>query len=285
MLDVIEIKARLNVVRNNMALEDLDSSQPTHGAKKTGERQKRPVCIVTGGSLGIGYAVCKVFSQNGYDVVNLDIRDFEQPLLNSLWKPCDVSVVSNIELSIREVLAMYGRIDALVCNAGIHVSATIEETDEVMLDKVINLNIKGAYGAIKSCLPTMKAQGSGAIVVMGSDQSFVGKRNSFAYGLSKGALASVAKTTALDYASYNIRVNAVCPGTIETPLFHNAIDNYVARSGANKDEVVAEEAAAQPIGRLGQPEDVAELTYFLCSSKASFITGSLYAVDGGYTTQ
>ncbi len=285
MLDVIEIKARLNVVRNNMALEDLDSSQPTHGAKKTGEREKRPVCIVTGGSLGIGYAVCKVFSQNGYDVVNLDIRDFEQPLLNSLWKPCDVSVVSNIELSIREVLAMYGRIDALVCNAGIHVSATIEETDEVMLDKVINLNIKGAYGAIKSCLPTMKAQGSGAIVVMGSDQSFVGKRNSFAYGLSKGALASVAKTTALDYASYNIRVNAVCPGTIETPLFHNAIDNYVARSGANKDEVVAEEAAAQPIGRLGQPEDVAELTYFLCSSKASFITGSLYAVDGGYTTQ
>ncbi|GFD67535.1 short-chain dehydrogenase [Alteromonas sp. KUL106] len=285
MLDVIEIKARLNVVRNNMALEDLDSSQPTHGAKKTGEREKRPVCIVTGGSLGIGYAVCKVFSQNGYDVVNLDIRDFEQPLLNSLWKPCDVSVVSNIELSIREVLAMYGRIDALVCNAGIHVSATIEETDEVLLDKVINLNIKGAYGAIKSCLPTMKAQGSGAIVVMGSDQSFVGKRNSFAYGLSKGALASVAKTTALDYASYNIRVNAVCPGTIETPLFHNAIDNYVARSGANKDEVVAEEAAAQPIGRLGQPEDVAELTYFLCSSKASFITGSLYAVDGGYTTQ
>ncbi|GFD92445.1 short-chain dehydrogenase [Alteromonas sp. KUL156] len=285
MLDVIEIKARLNVVRNNMALEDLDSSQPTHGAKKTGVREKRPVCIVTGGSLGIGYAVCKVFSQNGYDVVNLDIRDFEQPLLNSLWKPCDVSVVSNIELSIREVLAMYGRIDALVCNAGIHVSATIEETDEVMLDKVINLNIKGAYGAIKSCLPTMKAQGSGAIVVMGSDQSFVGKRNSFAYGLSKGALASVAKTTALDYASFNIRVNAVCPGTIETPLFHNAIDNYVARSGANKDEVVAEEAAAQPIGRLGQPEDVAELTYFLCSSKASFITGSLYAVDGGYTTQ
>jgi NAD(P)-dependent dehydrogenase (short-subunit alcohol dehydrogenase family) len=172
-----------------------------------------------------------------------------------------------------------------VCNAGIHVSATIEDTDEALLDKVLNLNVKGAYGAIKSCLPTMKEQGSGAIVVMGSDQSFIGKRNSFAYGVSKGALASMAKTTALDYAPYNIRVNAVCPGTIETPLFHNAIDNYVARSGADKNEVVAEEAAAQPIGRLGQPEDVAELTYFLCSNKASFITGSLYAVDGGYTAQ
>ncbi|USI29352.1 SDR family NAD(P)-dependent oxidoreductase [Alteromonas macleodii] len=253
--------------------------------KHSSDDAQIPVCIVTGGSLGIGFAVCKLFSQNGYQVINLDIRDFEQALPNAIWKPCDVSVVSNIEAAVNEVISSYQRIDALVCNAGIHVSATIEDTDEALLDKVLNLNVKGAYGAIKSCLPTMKEQGSGAIVVMGSDQSFIGKRNSFAYGVSKGALASMAKTTALDYAPYNIRVNAVCPGTIETPLFHNAIDNYVARSGADKNEVVAEEAAAQPIGRLGQPEDVAELTYFLCSNKASFITGSLYAVDGGYTAQ
>ncbi|MGB0567477.1 MAG: SDR family NAD(P)-dependent oxidoreductase [Alteromonas macleodii] len=253
--------------------------------KHSSDDAQIPVCIVTGGSLGIGFAVCKLFSQNGYQVINLDIRDFEQALPNAIWKPCDVSVVRNIEAAVNEVISSYQRIDALVCNAGIHVSATIEDTDEALLDKVLNLNVKGAYGAIKSCLPTMKEQGSGAIVVMGSDQSFIGKRNSFAYGVSKGALASMAKTTALDYAPYNIRVNAVCPGTIETPLFHNAINNYVARSGADKNEVVAEEAAAQPIGRLGQPEDVAELTYFLCSSKASFITGSLYAVDGGYTAQ
>jgi NAD(P)-dependent dehydrogenase (short-subunit alcohol dehydrogenase family) len=253
--------------------------------KHSSDDAQIPVCIVTGGSLGIGFAVCKLFSQNGYQVINLDIRDFEQVLPNVIWKPCDVSVVRDIEAAVNEVISSYQRIDALVCNAGIHVSATIEDTDEALLDKVLNLNVKGAYGAIKSCLPTMKEQGSGAIVVMGSDQSFIGKRNSFAYGVSKGALASMAKTTALDYAPYNIRVNAVCPGTIETPLFHNAIDNYVARSGADKNEVVAEEAAAQPIGRLGQPEDVAELTYFLCSNKASFITGSLYAVDGGYTAQ
>ena len=253
--------------------------------KHSSDDAQIPVCIVTGGSLGIGFAVCKLFSQNGYQVINLDIRDFEQALPNAIWKPCDVSVVRNIEAAVNEVISSYQRIDALVCNAGIHVSATIEDTDEALLDKVLNLNVKGAYGAIKSCLPTMKEQGSGAIVVMGSDQSFIGKRNSFAYGVSKGALASMAKTTALDYVPYNIRVNAVCPGTIETPLFHNAIDNYVARSGADKNEVVAEEAAAQPIGRLGQPEDVAELTYFLCSNKASFITGSLYAVDGGYTAQ
>ena len=263
----------------------MNSDSAKKNIEHSSNEAQAPVCIVTGGSLGIGFAVCKLFSENGYQVINLDIRNFEQAVPNAIWKPCDVSVVSNVEAAIDEIIAAYQHIDALVCNAGIHVSATIEDTDEALLDKVLSLNVKGAYGAIKSCLPTMKKQGSGAIVVMGSDQSFVGKRNSFAYGVSKGALASIAKTTALDYAPYNIRVNAVCPGTIETPLFHNAIDNYVARSGVNKSEVVAEEAAAQPIGRLGQPEDVAELTYFLCGDKASFITGSLYAVDGGYTAQ
>ncbi len=113
----------------------------------------------------------------------------------------------------------------------------------------------------------------------------MGKRNSFAYNLSKAALASMAKTTALDYAEFGIRANAVCPGTIETPLFHSAIDNYCANTGANKDEVVAEESALQPLGRLGQPEDVANLVAFLVSEDASFITGSLQVIDGGYTAQ
>jgi len=244
-----------------------------------------PVCIVTGGSLGIGLAVCQTFSREGYHVVNLDLRDFEATPTRCEWKACDVSRVSDVTAAIDDIVAAYGRVDALVCNAGKHVSATIEETDEALLDAVFSLNVKGAYAAIKATLPTMKTQQRGAIVVMGSDQSFVGKRHSFAYALTKSALGSIAKTTALDYAPYNIRANAVCPGTIETPLFHNAIDNYVAKAGVEKHDVVAEEAAAQPIGRLGQPEDVAELTYFLCSDKSSFITGSLYAVDGGYTAQ
>lgn len=246
---------------------------------------ERPICIVTGGSLGIGLAVCEAFSARGYVVINLDIRDFDNAPDNAHWYHCDVSKVDIVKRTIEDVIEKYKRIDTLVCNAGMHVSATIEDTDEALLDKVFSLNVKGAYAAIKACLPLMKQQNAGAIVVMGSDQSFVGKRNSFAYGLTKSALASIAKTTALDYAPFNIRVNAVCPGTIETPLFHNAIDKYVERSGANKAEVVAEEAAAQPLGRLGQPSDVAELTYFLCSENAAFITGSLHAVDGGYTAQ
>ena len=243
------------------------------------------VCVVTGGSLGIGLAVCNTFSENDYRVINLDVRDFDDTPTNAEWVACDVSNVEQVRHTIDSIAVKYGRIDALVCNAGMHVSATIEDTDEALLDKIMSLNIKGAYGAIKASLPTMKVQKSGAIVVMGSDQCFVGKQNSFAYGLTKSALASMAKTTALDYAPFNIRANAVCPGTIETPLFHHAIDKYVAASGADKIAVVTQEAAEQPIGRIGQPEDVSELVYFLCSDKATFITGSLHAVDGGYTAK
>lgn len=245
----------------------------------------RPVSIVTGGSKGIGLAVCQLLARQGYQVFNLDLEDFTQPVANSTWLACDVSDVAGVARCVEQVKTDAGRIDALVCNAGFHVSATIEETDEALLDKVFNVNVKGAYSAISAVLPVMREQQCGAVVVMGSDQSFIGKQNSFAYGMSKSALASIARTTALDYASDNIRVNAVCPGTIETPLFHNAIDKYVARSGADKAAVLQEEAAAQPLGRLGQPEDVAELVGFLVSDKAKFITGSLHAVDGGYTAQ
>jgi hypothetical protein len=131
----------------------------------------------------------------------------------------------------------------------------------------------------------MKQNKNGAIILMASDQALVGKQNSFAYNLSKSALASIAKTTALDYAAFNIRANAVCPGTIETPLYHQAIDNYCQKSGANKAKVHSEEEQQQPLQRLGQPEEVAELVLFLASNKAKFITGSLQVIDGGYTAQ
>jgi NAD(P)-dependent dehydrogenase (short-subunit alcohol dehydrogenase family) len=131
----------------------------------------------------------------------------------------------------------------------------------------------------------MKANNNGAIIIMSSDQALIAKHNSFAYNLSKAALASMAKTTALDYAAFNIRANAVCPGTIETPLYHQAINNYCQQSGADKAEIHREEESLQPLNRLGQPEEVAELVLFLASDKAKFITGSLQVIDGGYTVQ
>ncbi|MEN8635019.1 SDR family oxidoreductase [Pseudoalteromonas distincta] len=239
------------------------------------------VAVITGGTKGIGLAVVKRLLNNGYEVHNLDIELSEI----GIFHQCDVSDVSAVRNCINAICEQSQRIDVLVSNAGKHLSANIESTDEQTLDALFALNVKGAYAAVQSVLPSMKAQNSGAIILVASDQAIIGKQNSFAYNLTKHALASMAKTTALDYASFNIRANAVCPGTIETPLFHNAIDAYCAKSGANKAEIVAEEASLQPLNRLGQADEVAALVSFLASDDASFITGSLQSIDGGYTAQ
>ncbi|WDE00391.1 SDR family NAD(P)-dependent oxidoreductase [Thalassomonas actiniarum] len=238
------------------------------------------VCIITGGSSGIGLSIVKKFLTQGYRVFNLDLT----PSSEGEFRRCDITRVQEVNRIIAEIAREHA-IDVLVSNAGIHYSATIEDTPEEDLDKVFNINVKGAYAAIKAVLPNMKANKGGAIILISSDQALIAKQNSFAYNLSKASLASIAKTTALDYARYNIRANAVCPGTIETPLYHKAIDNYCRRSGADKSQVHKEEAELQPLGRLGQPEEVAELVLFLASDKAGFITGSLQVIDGGYTTQ
>lgn len=239
------------------------------------------VAIVTGGTKGIGLAVVKRLLTSGYEVHNLDIT----PSDVGVFHHCDVSDVEAVRRSINTIHEQSQRIDVLVSNAGKHLSANIESTDEQTLDALFALNVKGAYAAVQSVLPTMKANNAGSIILIASDQALIAKQNSFAYNLTKHALASMAKTTALDYARFNIRANAVCPGTIETPLFHNAIDAYCEKSGANKADIVAEEASLQPLNRLGQADEVAALVVFLASDDASFITGSLQSIDGGYTAQ
>ncbi len=240
----------------------------------------KKTCIVTGGSSGIGLSIVSLFLEHDYQVFNLDL----QPSNIGDYYQCDITNVDQVAEIIKEI-SKENNIDVLVSNAGIHFSGNIENTTEVELDRVFNINVKGAYAAIKSVLPAMKKNNNGAIILIASDQALIAKHNSFAYNLSKASLVSIAKTTALDYASFNIRANAVCPGTIETPLYHQAIDNYCQRSGADKALVHQEEAAQQPLGRLGQPEEVAELVLFLASDKAKFITGSLQVIDGGYTAQ
>ncbi|MGL1958313.1 MAG: SDR family oxidoreductase [Colwellia sp.] len=240
----------------------------------------KKVCIITGGSSGIGLSIMKLFLENNYHVFNLDIS----PSSLGEYCACDVTKVEQVAKTIKTISKNH-TIDVLVSNAGIHFSANIENTSEADLDKVFNINVKGAFAAIKAVLPSMKATNNGAIILISSDQALIAKHNSFAYNLSKAALASIAKTTALDYAPYNIRANAVCPGTIETPLYHQAIDNYCNKSGVDKSKVHQEEQNLQPLQRLGQPEEVAELVLFLASDKAKFITGSLQVIDGGYTVQ
>jgi len=240
----------------------------------------KKTAIVTGGSSGIGLSIVKKFIDNGYQVFNLDI----QPSPYGEFKQCDLTDEQSVFSIISDISAQQN-IDTLISNAGMHFSATIEDTSMADFDKVFNLNVKGAFSAIKAVLPNMKANKNGAIILISSDQALIAKHNSFAYNLSKAALASMAKTTALDYAQYNIRANAVCPGTIETPLYHQAINNYCEKSGADKATVHQEEAQLQPLGRLGQADEVAELVYFLASDNAKFITGSLQVIDGGYTAQ
>jgi 2-keto-3-deoxy-L-fuconate dehydrogenase len=131
----------------------------------------------------------------------------------------------------------------------------------------------------------MREHQEGSIVLMGSDQSFVGKDDSFIYGATKGTIGQLTKSTAIDYAPYNIRINCVCPGTIDTPLYHKAVDDSFKIKGFDKDEVYKRIAAAQPIPRVGLPEEVANTVLFLCSEKTGFTTGSLISIDGGYVAQ
>ena len=236
--------------------------------------------VITGASSGIGLAIAKRFEAANYTVHNIDINPGEV----GHFHQCDVTQAVQVSACIDAIGASQS-IDVLISNAGMHFSGSIENTSEVDFTRVLNLNVKGAYLVTQAVLAFMKAQRSGVILYIGSDQSIVGKTTSFVYNLSKHALASMAKTTALDYAQYNIRANTICPGTIETPLYHNAINAYVERAGVDVNEVHAEEAALQPLGRIGQPEDVAAMALFLASDDASFITGSLHAIDGGYTAR
>jgi NAD(P)-dependent dehydrogenase (short-subunit alcohol dehydrogenase family) len=240
----------------------------------------QPTVILTGGSSGIGLALARAFDDAGYTVCNLDLH---AGAVGEFYE-CDVTDYGLVHAHISAICDTHN-VTTLVANAGVHHSATIEETSPDTLQQLFDINVKGAYAAIQAVLPRMKAQRDGAIIVIASEQAVVGKRHSFAYNMTKHALASMVKTTALDYAPFNIRANAICPGTTETPLYHRAIDRYCEQSGRDKADVHAEEAACQPLNRLAQPEEVASYALYLASPQASFITGALQLMDGGYTAQ
>jgi 2-keto-3-deoxy-L-fuconate dehydrogenase len=234
--------------------------------------------VISGASSGIGLAIAQHFETAGYRVYNLDITEGEvgKTLI------CDMRDHQAVAGAIALITAE-GPIGLMVSNAGRHLSATIENTSEEEFTSLFELNVKGAFSLTQAVIPHMKAAGKGVIIYIGSDQSTIAKPNSCAYNLSKHALASLAKTTALDYAQFGIRSNLVCPGTIDTPLYQKAIAAYCERTGANPADIHAEEAALQPIGRIGRPEEVAAMVAYLASDEAGFVTGGSFAIDGGYT--
>jgi len=246
--------------------------------------------IVTGGASGIGRATVERFLEEGAKVAIIDVSKKNgektvKELRAKGYKPVllvgDVTKSSDVKRMVREAKRKLGSIDVLFNNAGILVEGNVEQVSEKDWDRIIAINVKGVFLMSKEAVPVMLKQKKGVIVNNASCSGLVGDRNAIAYNTSKGAVVLMTKCLALDYARKNIRVNCVCPGEIETPMFRQE----AAARGLPIEEYRKELCEYHPIGRLGRPEEVANAVLFLASEEAGFITGIAFSVDGGYTCQ
>ncbi len=246
--------------------------------------------IVTGGASGIGKATAELFMEEGAKVAVIDVsrknaetamKEFRAKGHSPLLLTGDVTKSADVKRMVSQARKRLGSIDVLFNNAGILVEGTVEQVSERDWDKIMAVNVKGVFLMSKEVIPIMLKQGAGVIVNNASCSGLVGDRNAIAYNTSKGAVVLMTKCLALDYCKKNIRVNCVCPGEIETPMFQQE-----ARSrGMPIDEYRKELCEYHPIGRLGRPREVAKAVLFLASDDSSFITGTAFSVDGGYTCQ
>jgi len=239
------------------------------------------VGIVVGGASGMGNAVVRQLTREGVRTHVLDIK----PTADGVFQSCDVRDYDQVRRSVQQVLAQDRRIDLLFIAAGVHLFANIEDTSIEEFERVLAINLKGPFYVLKEVLPVMRQQRSGNVVIMGSDQVFVGKGSSAVYGLSKAALGQLTKSTAIDYAPYNVRVNCICPGTIDTPMVGPSVQRFHEASGMPLEEIYEVLRKAQPIQRLGTPDEIGRAVLFMLSDECPFMTGALISVDGGYTCQ
>lgn len=246
--------------------------------------------LITGAATGIGAATARYFAAKGWQVALLDFNKAAGEALASEIGPhtaffeADVRSAEAMHSATNAAAAHFGGINALFANAGIHRRASMLDTTEEEFDLVVRTNIYGTYHALHAAVPHIIEAGGGAVVLCSSDQAFIGKANSFAYGLTKGALAQMTKSLAIDLAPKGIRVNAVCPGTVRTPLVQHLFERLEAQGVASVEQLWEEENHDFLLGRVAEPEEVADAVYFLVAD-ATFTTGSLLPVDGGITSR
>jgi NAD(P)-dependent dehydrogenase (short-subunit alcohol dehydrogenase family) len=239
------------------------------------------VILLTGGASGIGRATALLFACKGARVVVADVnaaggeetaRMIREANGRAIFVQADVSQATRVEAMVARAVEAYGRLDCAFNNAGISSRGALHETSEEAWDRVVGVDLKGVWLCMKAEIAQMLRQGSGgAIVNTSSIAGLVGVDwGTSPYVASKHGVIGLTKAAALEYGKVGIRVNAVCPGTIDTPLLRGAADSYVHY---------------HPLGRIGQPGEVAEAVAWLCSDAASFVTGHALAVDGGWTAQ
>jgi len=244
------------------------------------------VALVTGGSSGIGRATALVFAREGAMVVVADlvveggeatVQAIKKAGGDAAFVKCDVSKASDVEALIKKTVDTYGRLDCAFNNAGVGPFGTTAECTEEDWDITINVNLKGVWLCMKYEILQMLSQGGGVIVNTASVGGLIGTPGIAAYTASKHGVVGLTKTAALEYVQAGIRVNAVCPGTVLTPL----VERGLGTDPAMKDALLSK----HPIGRFGKAEEIAEAVVWLCSDAASYVTGVAFPVDGGVFAQ
>ena len=243
------------------------------------------VAFITGGGTGIGRATALAFAREGASVAVVGftpednqetVRQIEQAGGRAIAARCDVTRAEDVQAALAQTIDAFGRLDYAFNNAGVeqqNASAAELEADE--WDRVVGTNMRGLYLSLKYEIPLILKQGGGAIVNTSSGAGVIGIPNSLAYTGSKHGVIGMTRSAALDYAAQNLRINAVCPGYIDTPM----MDRFTGGTPEGRAKVVAEE----PIGRMGQPEEIADAVIWLCSDSSSFVVGHALVVDGGQT--
>ena len=250
-------------------------------------RLEGKTALVTGAGSGIGQAIAATFAAHGATVHILDrvwesaestSREIIEAGGSAVPHLCDVTDGQEVHRVCGEILQS-GRIDILVNNAGIAHVGNLEQTTEDDLDRVLAVNVKGVFHCMRACIESMKNEGGGIILNMASVAASVGIFDRFAYSTSKGAVLAMTYSAAKDYASHNVRVVSISPARVHTPFVDGFLrEHYPGQEKEKFDEL----SATQPIGRMGTPQEVADLALYLCSDEAAFATGTDYPIDGGF---